>query len=273
MSTTLVAAATRWPWTRSGAVKRSHPGWWMSAGAAVAWTVLVIATVTGWPMSSHMSSPAMPPMAGMAPSGQDMGAAGHAGDAWGFSGHWMLMVAAMMWPLYEMPAAAIAQASFRRWRAVTVGTFVVVLSASWLVFGYIARAAYRLVGTALPPWVWAVSWLAVAIAATWPAWRARALRKCRRVGVQAPHGRRAIVTAAQNAVRQLPRCMLLCGPVMVAMVAAHQLPLMLGGSLAVWWEQRHPRAWRDPVPAVILAVTGVVVLAGLLWKGAAAAML
>jgi hypothetical protein len=248
----------------------------MSAGAAVAWIALVMAAVSDSLMSAHMSSPTMPAMAGMAPDdghNMNMGAAGHAGDAWGWSGHWMLMVAAMMWPLYEMPAAAIAQASFRRWRVVVVATFVAVVSALWLGFGYIARAVYLLVGTAVPPWVWAVSWLVVAMAATWSAWRARALRKCLRVGVLAPYGRRAIVTAAHTAARQWPRCMLLCGPVMVATVAVHHLPLMLGGSAAVWWEQRHPRAWRDPVPVAILAATGVVVVAGVLWKGAPALML
>ena len=54
---------------------------------------------------------------------------------------------------------------------------------------------------------------------------------------------------------------------MVAMVAAHQLPLMIGGSAAVWWEQRHPHAWRDPVPVTILAATAALVLGTYLWKG------
>jgi hypothetical protein len=60
---------------------------------------------------------------------------------------------------------------------------------------------------------------------------------------------------------------LLCGPVMLAMVAAHSLPLMIGGSAAVWWEQRHPRAWRDPVPVVVLAATAVGLVVAAEWPG------
>jgi hypothetical protein len=33
--------------------------------------------------------------------------------------------------------------------------------------------------------------------------------------------------------------------------------LMVSASLAAWWEAAHPRAWRDPVPVLLLAAGGV----------------
>jgi len=276
MRSGLAAGTIHRPHLFGNTVQRSHPGWWMSAGAAVAWIALIAQAISGL-ASSHTGSPAMSDMPAMAAMSHDgnhrMDGAGHAGVGWAWSCHWMLMVAAMMWPLYAMPTAAIARASFRRWRVVSVGAFVVAISALWLVFGFAARAVYLLGGTAVAARVWSTSWLVVAMAATLSAWRARALRKCSLVGVQAPYGRRALVTAAHTATRQWPRCMVLCGPVMVAMVAAHQLPLMLGGSAAVLWEQRHPRAWRDPVPLFIMTATAVAVAASSLWQGTAALML
>ena len=64
-----------------------------------------------------------------------------------------------------------------------------------------------------------------------------------------------------------PRCVALCGPVMLAMVSSHQLLLMLGGFAAVWWEQRHPRAFRDPVPIALLVITAVILVATTFWRG------
>jgi hypothetical protein len=176
--------------------------------------------------------------------------------AW--TGHWLLMVVAMMWPLYGTAAAAIAAASFRRWQAVTVATFLGVMSVLWLIVGGVARTIHYLADSR-SAW-WTVGWLAVAIVATRSLWRARALQRCARVSVLAPSGRRAVIGAAHTAVRQWPRCLLLCGPVMVAMAGAHELMVMAGGTAAIWWEQRHPRSFRDPVPAAILLATSVGVL-------------
>ena len=135
-----------------------------------------------------------------------------------------------------------------------------VISGFWLGFGVAARGVYLLVPAAVPVWTWPMVWVIASIAATRSVWRARVLRRCLPVGVVAPFGHRAIVTAAGTAARQWPSCLLLCGPVMMAMVGAHHLPIMLGGSAAVWWEQRHPRSWRDPVPVAILAATAILVI-------------
>ncbi|MDT5264601.1 MAG: hypothetical protein QOI90_1227, partial [Mycobacterium sp.] len=181
-------------------------------------------------------------------------------------GHWLLMVVAMMWPLYAASTAALARATFRRWRVAAVAAHVGAITALWLAFGVVGRGVYLLVENFVPAWVWSVAWLVVAVAVTWSMWRARLLRTCGRIGVIAPAGRRALITASGSGVRMFPRCVALCGPVMLAMVSSHQLLLMLGGSAAVWWEQRHPRAWRDPVPVALLVITAVVLVATTFWK-------
>jgi hypothetical protein len=197
----------------------------------------------------------MPAMAGMNEHARHHTA--HDGIA-AWTGHWVLMVVAMMWPLYGIAAAAIAAASYRRWQVITAATFLGVMSGLWVIVGWFARVVYCLVHP--PPVWWTVGWLMAAIAATRSLWRSRALQRCVRVSVLAPSGRQAILTAAHTAARQWPRCLLLCGPVMVAMVGTHELVVMAGGSAAIWWEQRHPRSFREPVSAGILLGTVVMVL-------------
>lgn len=199
-------------------------------------------------------SPLMPDMP--AHGGHDHGS--HENPA-AWTGRWALMIVAMMWPLYASAAATIAAATFRRWQLLSVAAFITVMSAPWIGFGWAARSGFLLVHPR-PVW-WAVAWLAVAIASTRSLWRTRALQQCLRISVIAPSGYRAITTSVRIAVRAWPRCALLCAPVMVAMVGAHQLALMVGGSAAVWWEQRHPRAFRDWVPIAILFATALVILA------------
>ena len=178
----------------SGAtIRRSHPGWWMTAAAMVAWMVLL-----GWSVADAVTATptaAIPAHTMSHHGGHPMGGADahpHGLGAWAV--HWTLMVIAMMWPLYGSIAAAITAASFRRWRVMTVAVFVAVITALWLVFGLAARVAYVLVQAAVPSWVWSLGWLLVAIVATRSMWRARLLRTCGQVRVLAPAGRHAIAS-------------------------------------------------------------------------------
>ena len=57
---------------------------------------------------------------------------------------------------------------------------------------------------------------------------------------------------------------------MLAMVVGHSPVLMLGASLAGWWEAWHPRAWRDPVPVLLIAGAGAWIVAVLRSGGGAA---
>jgi hypothetical protein len=260
-------------------LRRPHPGWWLTVAATAAWILLGADVVAGWAASAPPhATPAgtalpMPDMAGMPMPGHDLSAAASTvsvsvnpvAGLGGWSAHWLLMVVAMMWPLYAAPAAAVARLSFRRWRAGTVGAYLGTITAGWLIAGAVARGGYLLVAPVVSPRVWSLAWLLVAAAATRSVWRTRLLRTCCRLGVVAPVGVRAVGSGARCGLQAWPRCALLCGPVMLAMVAAHSLPLMIGGSAAIWWEQRHPLAWRPAVPVVLLGVTAGALIVGAVW--------
>lgn len=240
---TAVATAARRP--VAGALHRPHPGWWLWIGSGAAWVGLLWVHATGHGRAGHH---------------------GHHGHGtttdvpWVV--HWTLMVAAMMWPLWTATAAAVGRASFRRWRPANVATLIAATSVLWIGAGLAARVAFLAVDG--PRWwlAWSAGWLAVGVVATWSSWRWRLLRRCSRLGVLAPGGRRGLATAANAATRGWPRCALLCGPVMLAMVPANRLVVMIGGTAAVWWEQRHPRAWRHPLPIAVLLATFAVLLVG-----------
>jgi hypothetical protein len=254
MTTISVARHTpRW-WLARRDIAETHPGWWLYAAAGTAWVVLVVwAVVDVAPAHDTSAMPAMANMPAMPTVPPPVHHHAHGWWAWG--AHWVLMVVAMMWPLYAASAAALRRTVFRRWQAATIAMYLATLTALWLAVGYSARGVYLLAAPVIPAWAWSAGWLVVAIAALRSLWRARLLWTCQQVKTLAPSGRRALTGAAVLAARAWPRCAALCGPVMIAMAAAHPLPLMVGASAAVWWEQRHPRAWRDPMPVALLGGT------------------
>jgi len=254
MTTASVARYSPRRWLDRRGIADAYPGWWLYATAGLAWVALVAWAVAEAAGPAHDIS-AMPGMANMTgmPAVPPSAHHQHGAEAWG--AHWVLMVVAMMWPLYAAPAAALRRTVFRRWQAPTIAMYLAILTVLWLVVGYLARGMYLLSAPIIPAWAWSAAWLVVAIAGLRSLWRARLLWTCQQVKTLAPCGRRALTGAATVAARAWPRCAALCGPVMVAMAAGHPLPLMVGASAAVWWEQRHPRAWRDPTPTVVLAVT------------------
>jgi hypothetical protein len=242
-----------------GKLAGPHRGWWLTAVAGIAWVVLI-----GWSVADASTGRHHPP--GHAGHAMADPAAGDSAGVWPWIGHWLLMVVAMMWPLYATSTAALARMTFRRWRVAAVAAHVGTITSMWLAFGLVGWGAFLLVENSVPTWAWSVAWLVAAVAVTRSMWRTRLLRTCGRIGVIAPAGRRALVTASGSGVRMFPRCVALCGPVMLAMVSSHELVLMLGGSAAVWWEQRHPRAFRDPVPVSLLVITAVMLIATTFWR-------
>ena len=148
---------------------RPHRGWWLTAAAGVAWVALV-----AWSVAA--ASPGHHGGAGHADHAMAHPAVGEPVGVGSWMGHWLLMVVAMMWPLYAASTAALARTTFRRWRVAAVLAHVGAITGLWMAFGLVGRGAYLLVDDFVPAWAWSAAWLVVAVAATWSMWRARLLR-------------------------------------------------------------------------------------------------
>jgi hypothetical protein len=182
-------------------------------------------------------------------------------------GTWLLMVVAMMWPLTVPTVAAVSRSAFRGWR---VGLGVVCLTTVtllWLAFGVGGAMVARMLAVPRGGFWWQLSFLCLAMVSSRSARRSRVLERCLRVPPLAPGGRRGVVTAVRAGVLTWRRCAFLCGPVMLAMTVGHSPVLMVNASLVAWWEAWHPRAYRDPVPVLLVAVTGAWVAVTALLKG------
>lgn len=180
---------------------------------------------------------------------------------------WLLMVAAMMWPLTVPTVGAITRASFRGWRTRLGVVCLATVTILWLAVGLAGAVLARTLS--VPPgsvW-WQLAFICLALVAFRSSRRSRLLEKCLRLPALAPGGRRGAVTAARAGALTWRRCVLLCGPVMLAMTVGHNLVLMVFASLAAWWEAWHPRAWRDPVPVVLIACAGAWIAAAALLEG------
>ena len=230
--------------TRTASVTTSRA---VLLGSGMAWVALGVMTVRGWldqsDMAGHMHHP------------------GHAGpvDPWSLAwvGTWLVMVAAMMWPLAVPALAAVSRATFDGWRTRLVVTCLGTVTILWLAFGLVAASVARAVSVPVGNVWWQLAWVGAAVLVLRSARRARLLWKCLQLPPLAPGGRRGVVSAARAGLVSWRRCALLCGPVMTAMVVGHNPLLMVCASLAAWWEASHPRAWHDRVPVLLLGAAAV----------------
>jgi hypothetical protein len=174
------------------------------------------------------------------------------GHSW--LGGWALMVVAMMWPLTLPTLDAVVRSGFRGWRVPLAAVCLGTTTALWLVAGLGVAAVAWVVP--VPALWWQLGCLAVAVVASRSSRRTRLLRRCGQLPPLAPAGQRAVASAVLAGAVTWRRCALLCGPMMAAMVVGHEPVLMVAGSLAAWWEAWHPRAWRDPVPVLLLGFAG-----------------
>ncbi len=171
-------------------------------------------------------------------------------------GTWLLMVVAMMWPLSVPTVGAITRSSFRGWRTRLAVVCLATVSTLWLGLGLAGAAVAQALSVPAGSLWWQLAFVCLALAGYRSAHRGRVLERCLRLPALAPGGRRGVVTAARAGVLTWRRCALLCGPAMLAMAVGHSPVLMVGASLAAWWEAWHPRAWRDPVPVLLVAAAG-----------------
>jgi hypothetical protein len=228
-----------------GRSRSTRPPWPVTAGPVLAGSAVAWVALTVWAVAAPTH-----------PSGH--GTPGTVVDPWGPAWllAWLLMVAAMMWPLAVPALAAVHRAAFRRRRVLLVATCLGTVTALWVGAGLAVAAAAHLGAVPAGSVAWQLTWIVAAALATRSARRARVLWRCGRLPPIAPGGLRGVRTAALAGVAAWRRCAVLCGPLMVAMVVGHDPVLMVSASLAAWWEAAHPRAWRDPVPVLLLVAGG-----------------
>lgn len=240
------------PAGRRSAAARSKPTLMILGCALVAWVALSVAWAIGsWGSGAAGTAGTHPHHAHLSPESEG-------GDPFSAAwiGMWLLMVVAMMWPLTVPTVGAINRSSFRDWRLRLSAVCLAAVTVLWLVVGLagaIVAGAFS-----VPPgslW-WQLAFIGLALAAFRSSRRSRLLEQCLRLPALAPGGRRGMRTAVRAGVVTWRRCALLCGPLMVAMIAGHSLVLMVCASAAVWWEAWHPRAWRDPVPVLLVSLAG-----------------
>jgi hypothetical protein len=195
----------------------------------------------------------------------EMGAGAHHGSggvtaAW--SAIWLVMVVAMMWPLWEAHVASTARRSRGSWKLVNAAAFVGILTACWFAFGVAVRVVLSAIPMPDPAVVWPLVALGAAAVLSRSLRRSRRLRRCGAMRAIAPTGLDGVTAAARNGAREWPRCLLLCGPLMAAMTVSHQPSLLVGATAASWWEERHAHTWQSIVPTVVLVTAMVVFVAG-----------
>jgi hypothetical protein len=218
--------------------------------AAAAWVVLTVARRGGGAVPTHASHETT----GLADAGVV--------DPWSLAWltGWLLMVVAMMWPLAVPTVGAVHRSAFPAWRTRLDVVCIATVTVLWLVVGLAGASAARVLGVEPHSVRWQLAFVCLALVLFGSARRRRLLERCLRLPAIAPGGRRGLLTAARAGVLSWRRCVVLCGPLMLAMTVGHSLALMAGASLAVWWEAWHPRTWRDPVPVVLVAAAGCWVL-------------
>lgn len=190
-------------------------------------------------------------------------------DPWslGWVGGWLLMVVAMMWPLMVPTVNRVSRAAYPRWQVRLTLTTIATATLLWLALGLVAASAARVASVPAGSTWWQLAFIVVAALAFRSTRRTRLLWRCVKLPPVAPGGRRGLAGAARAGLVAWRRCAVLCGPVMIAMTIGHTLLVLVAASLSVWWEARHPRAWRDPVPLLLLGVAalGVVGSALVTW--------
>jgi Predicted metal-binding integral membrane protein (DUF2182) len=151
---------------------------------------------------------------------------------------WMLMVLAMMLPVIAPQARQVALQSLwsRRHRAMAgyLAGYVVV----WAVLGIAVLAVLHGAGVADPPATVLVA--ALLIAAGWQTSRPRRqiLRRCGVLRLGAPRGWAAARDCTTLGLRAGLRCVVTCGPAMVAMAMAHHNLILVAAVLVLMLTER-----------------------------------
>lgn len=235
-----------------GAWERSaweHPEWWTLALSALAWLAIVSRAMLpdgGEATAGHSSHQAMVAV------GPSAVASVLASGAFA----WLLMVAAMMFPLVADAVRTTAARSLWARRHRAIGMFLIGYVAPWLIAGSAILVLAVLAASLRPSlsWLWVAA--AFAGAAIWQLTpvKMRALRACHRTMPLAPRGWRADRDCVRYGWTIGGRCVVSCWAMMLACVlAGHSLPAMLCVSAVAAAERNVLRADRRVTAAVLVA--------------------
>ncbi|WP_292833514.1 DUF2182 domain-containing protein [Microbacterium sp.] len=177
-------------------------------------------------------------------------------------GTWLLMTAAMMWPLLVPVVDRVSRAVRPRWRPALTSVVVIVATTLWFAVGFAGALAAQVAGVPSGSVGWQLAFIAAAAIAWRSARRNRLLARCAKLPPIPPAGLRGVRGAARVGYVSWTRCALLCGPLMLATVVGHNPLVMIAASASVWWEAWHPRARRDRVPLALILVAGLGAIAG-----------
>jgi predicted metal-binding membrane protein len=253
VASTAVASAHRVP-TRARRALARRPDVWVFALAAVGGVALVLVHLTRHDHATQVHT-----------FGH-----GHAETTPSLLGSWtgwMLMVLAMMLPVIAPQARQVALRSLWSQRHRAMAGYLAGYLIVWAALGITVLAALHGAGVADPPATVLVA--ALLVAAGWQTSRPRRqmLRRCGVLRLGAPRGWAAARDCATLGLRAGLRCVLTCGPAMVAMAMAthHNLILMAGLLVLMLTERaRGPNPTRRagrPLEAWCLA--GLAAIAGI----------
>ena len=225
------------------------------AGTVVAWIVVLLGSLSGGIGSgSHHGADST------SPTGLESVPVNALSLEW--AGAWLLMTAAMMWPLLIPVVDRVSRAVRPRWRLAITSVVVVVATALWFAVGFAGALTAQIAGVSSGSVWWQLAFITAAAVAWRSERRNRLLARCAKLPPIAPAGVRGVRGAARVGYVSWTRCALLCGPLMLAMVIGHNPIVMIAASASVWWEAWHPRARRDRVPLALIIVAGLGAIAG-----------
>jgi predicted metal-binding membrane protein len=212
-----------------------HPEWPWALAAAGAWAALLLGAHpqhSGHAMAMPMPEPHGPP---------DLA-------------RWSLMVVAAMVPAALPAARAVGLEGLWRRRRRGPALFLTVYASAWIVFGAIALATWTALGS---------PGIAPAVLLAAGAWeltviKRRSLKACHRVPALAPRGRAADAACVRLGGLHARACIISCGPMMLAMVPRHSLPLMVALTALSTWERFAVRPRLKACALALVALSAIV---------------
>ena len=216
-----------------------HPEWWVYAAAALATAWLawpgLLHTVSGAAGAHDHSAGAHhhPGTAIVADGGSPWSVLGTWTEGWQ---RWVLMVLAMMLPVAGAQVHTVAVRSLWSRRQRSAAAYVAGFLAVWFAVGGVLVAVQVGLGLRPSSALVAAALLGASIWHVTPA-RRRALRRCGAVRLGPATGGAADLDCSRAGLRSGCRCVLTCGPMMLAMLVGHSL-LLMGSLLAVMLVER-----------------------------------